>query len=125
MSSDILPDRLMIRGLELQCVIGVEDWERRMPQRVIVDIELQGDFSDASVSDNLADALDYRTLCIRALEVAAASECGLVETLADRIAQAVLETHSRIASVTVSIFKPLALAEFGAARAVIEISRTC
>ena len=38
-------DRLVIGGLELRCVVGVEDWERRMAQRVVVDIELRGDFS--------------------------------------------------------------------------------
>ena len=32
----------MIRSLELRCVVGVDDWERRMPQRVVVDIELEG-----------------------------------------------------------------------------------
>lgn len=117
------PDRLIIRNLELQCVIGAEDWERLMPQRVIVDIELRGDFSAAADSDDLGDAVDYRTACIKAAEVAAVSEYRLVETLADRIARAVLATHECITSATISVFKPLALAGFGTANATVEITR--
>ena len=117
------PDRLMIRGLELRCVIGVQDWERRMPQRVIVDMELRGDFSAAADADDLSDAVDYRTVCVKAIEVAAEGEYRLVETLADRIARAGLEAHKCVSEVTVSVFKPLALAGFGAAEARVEVTR--
>ena len=117
------PDRLMIRGLELRCVIGVQDWERRMPQRVVVDMELRGDFSVAADSDDLVDAVDYRTVCMKAIEVAAEGEYRLVETLADRIARTVLGTHECVSEVTVSVFKPLALAGFGAAEARVEVTR--
>ena len=123
-ASDGGPDRLIIRNLELQCVIGAEDWEHRMPQRVTVDIELRGDFSVAAESDDLADAVDYRRLCIKAVEATIASEYHLVETLADRIALASLTTHERITSATVSVFKPLALAGFGNAEAVVEVTRS-
>ncbi len=116
-------DRLMIRGLELKCVIGAEDWEHLMPQRVVVDIELRGDFSAAAESDGLADAVDYRIPCIKAAEVAAAGEYRLVETLADRIASAALETHPSVNSATVAIHKPLALVGFGDAKATVEVTR--
>ena len=118
------PDRLMIRGLELRCVIGVQDWERRMPQRIVVDMELQGDFSAAAESDDLVDAVDYRTVCMKAIQVASEGEYRLVETLADRIARAVLGTHECVSEVTVSVFKPLALAGFGGADARVEVTRS-
>jgi len=117
------PDRLIIRNLELQCIIGAEDWERLMPQRVVVDIELRGDFSAAADSDDLADAMDYRTACIKAAEVAEASEFRLVETLADRIARAALTTHPCMTSTIVAVHKPLALAGFGRANATVEVTR--
>ena len=118
------PDRLIIRGLELQCVVGVHDWERLIPQRIVVDIELRGNFSAAAASDDLRDAPDYRTPCIRAAEVAASGEFRLVETLADRIASATLETHLSITSATVAIHKPLALVGFGNAKATVEVTRS-
>ena len=117
------PDRLIIHGLELQCVVGVHDWERLMPQRIVVDITLRGDFTAAAESDDLVDAPDYRTPCIKAAEVAASGEYRLVETLADRIASATLETHPCITSVTVAVHKPLALVGFGSSKATVEATR--
>ena len=117
------PDRLIIRNLELQCVIGAQDWEHLMPQRVVVDIELKGDFSAAADSDDLADAVDYREVCARAIEVAEEAGYRLLETLTDRIARAALDTHECITSATVSVFKPLALAGFGTANATVEVMR--
>ena len=122
--SDIGPDRLLIRGLELLCVVGAEDWEHLMPQRVVVDIELRGDFSVAARSDNLVDAPDYRTPCIKAAKAASAAEYRLVETLADRIAEAVLNTHACITSATVALHKPLALVGFENAKATVEVTRS-
>ena len=116
-------DRLIIQDLELKCVLGAEDWERLMPQRVVVDIELQGDFSAAAESDDLANALDYRTVCSKARDVAESGQIQLVETLADRIAQASLEEHECIVSVKVAVFKPLALGGFSNARATVEVTR--
>lgn len=116
-------DRLVIRGLELRCVVGAEEWERRMSQRVIVDIELRGDFSAAAESDDLMDAVDYRAPCVRAAEIASECEYRLVETLADRIARTALGTHECISEVTVSVFKPLALAGFGKAEARVGVRR--
>ena len=117
------PDRLIIRNLELQCVIGTEDWERLMPQRVVVDIELRGDFSAAADSDDLSDAVDYRAVCAKAIEVAAEREYRLLETLADRIARAVLGMRECVAETRIGASKPLALAEFGGAQVVVEVTR--
>ena len=116
-------DRLVIRGLELRCVIGVEDWERLMPQRVLADIEVKGDFSTAAGSDNLVDAVDYRAVCAKAREVAEEKEYRLLETLADRIAGTVLGLNEYVTEVRVGVFKPLALAGFGDARVVVEVVR--
>lgn len=122
-SSEDAADRLVIRGLELRCVIGVEDWERLMPQRVLVDIEVTGDFSTAAESDDLVDAVDYRAVCAAAVEVTKGGEYRLLETLAHQTARAVLGVNECIAEVRVGVFKPLALAGFGDARVVVEVGR--
>ena len=122
-SSGDARDRVVIRGLELRCVLGIEDWERRMAQRVVVDIELRGDFSAAAESDDLSEAVDYRLPCVEAARLAADGEYLLVERLADRIAGEVLALDDRIEGVSVSVFKPLALAGFGKAEARVEVRR--
>ena len=116
-------DRIIIRNLELRSVIGVEDWERLRPQRLVVDIEVRGDFSAVAESDDLADAVDYREICVEAGEVAANGGYKLIETLADRIASTLLAAHPRIASATVVVHKPLALAGFGRADVAVEVTR--
>ena len=116
-------DRIIIRNLELRSVIGVEDWERLMPQRLVVDIEVRGDFSAVAESDDLADAVDYREICVKAGEVAANGGYKLIETLADRIASTLLAVHPRITSATVAVHKPLALAGFGRADVAVEVTR--
>ena len=121
--SETASDRLVIRELELRCVIGVEEWERRMPQRVVADIEVKGDFSAAAGSDDLVCAMDYRVVCATAVEVAEEGEYRLLETLADRIARTVLGIDECVAEVRVGVFKPLALAGFGDARVVMEVGR--
>ncbi len=115
--------RLVVRGLELRCVIGVEDWERLMPQRVLVDIEVKGNFSAAGETDDLVDAVDYRAVCAAAVEVTKDGEYRLLETLAHQIARTVLRVNECIAEVRVGVFKPLALAGFGEARVVVEVGR--
>ena len=121
---ECIADRIVIRNLELRCVIGVEDWERRMAQRLVVDIELQGDFSAAAESDDISAAVDYRTVCAAASEIAEGCEYRLLETLADRIANSVMSTQECIRSVTVSVCKPLALAGHGTADARVEVTRS-
>ena len=122
-SSREASDRLVVSSLELRCVIGVEDWERLMPQRVLVDIEVTGDFSAAGKSDDLADAVDYRAVCALAAQVARDGENRLLEALGDRIARGVLEVSECVGGVKVALFKPLALAGFGDARVVVEVGR--
>ncbi len=94
-----------------------------MPQVVVVDIEVKGDFSTAAGSDDLADAVDYRAVCAAAVEVAEEGECRLLESLADRVAGAVLGMDESVLEVRVGVFKPLALAGFGDARVVVEVVR--
>ncbi|MFM7706948.1 MAG: dihydroneopterin aldolase, partial [Gammaproteobacteria bacterium] len=36
-------DTIFLRGLEVECIIGVNDWERRVTQRVVIDLELPVD----------------------------------------------------------------------------------
>ena len=94
-----------------------------MAQRIVVDIELRGDFSAAAESDDLSEAVDYRLPCVAAARLAADGEYLLVERLAGRIADAVLGLHGSVKEVTVSVFKPLALAGFGKAEARVEVTR--
>src|SRR6201987_5855575 len=84
-------DRIFLHGLTVDCVIGFIDWERRVKQTVVLDIELPVDCRRASLSDEVADTLDYKQVAKRVLAFVAASEFKLVETLAHRVALLFLE----------------------------------
>ena len=79
-------DKVFIKGLRADSVIGVHDWERNIRQPLILDIELGADFSRASKSDALADAVDYEAISKRVVEVVGGASFQLIETLADHVA---------------------------------------
>jgi 7,8-dihydroneopterin aldolase/epimerase/oxygenase len=101
-------DCIFLHGLTAECIIGFIDWERQVPQTVVVDLELPVDCTRASVSDEVADTLDYKKVAKRALEFIGASEFKLVETLAHRLALLILEEFA-VAWVRVSLNKPGAI----------------
>ncbi len=102
-----MKDRLEIRRLELECSIGVYDWERAVPQQLLVDLDVPLNVSRAASSDNLADTLDYTALvdCVR--RVAGARHYNLLETLAELMAQTLLKEFS-LRWVRVALDKPAA-----------------
>jgi dihydroneopterin aldolase len=101
-------DRIFLRGLTAECVIGFIDWERRVKQTVVVDLELPVDCRAAAVSDDVADTVDYKKVSKRVLAFIEASEFMLVETLAQRLAMLILEEFP-IEWLRLSINKPGAI----------------
>jgi dihydroneopterin aldolase len=101
-------DRIFLRGLSAQCIIGFIEWERRVKQTVVVDLELPVDCRRASVSDDVADTVDYKKVAKRVLAFIEASEFKLVETLAHRLALLLLEEFG-MEWVRLSLNKPGAI----------------
>ena len=101
-------DRIFLRGLTAECVIGFIDWERRVKQTVVVDLELPVDCRHAAVTDDVADTVDYKKVSKRVLAFIEASEFKLVETLAQRLAMLILEEFA-IEWIRLSINKPGAI----------------
>ena len=84
-------DIIFIEALRVETVIGVYDWERRIRQPVVIDLEMATDISRAAASDDVADALDYKSVSKRVQQFVGASSFFLVETLTERIASLVLD----------------------------------
>tara|TARA_R110001599_G_scaffold353591_1_gene594128 strand:+ start:19698 stop:20054 length:357 start_codon:yes stop_codon:yes gene_type:complete len=84
-------DIVYISELRADTVIGVYDWERRVRQTVVLDLELASDNRRAAASDGVEDALDYAAISARLLSFIEASEFQLIETLAERVATLLLE----------------------------------
>ena len=115
-------DRIFLHGLRVECVIGFIDWERRVKQTVVVDLELPVDCRRAALSDAVVDTLDYKKVAKRTQEFVAASECHLVETLAQRLALVILEEFG-VEWVRVTLNKPGAIRNSRDVGVVIERTR--
>lgn len=80
-------DIIYLRDLKIETVIGVFDWERRIRQTIILDLDMATDIRKAAASDNLNDTLNYKAVAKRLIDFVGNSEFELVETLAERITE--------------------------------------
>jgi len=53
-------DKIFLEALEVPCVIGIFDWERKVKQKVRIDLTLPADIRRAARRDRIQDALDYK-----------------------------------------------------------------
>ncbi|MDP4788935.1 MAG: dihydroneopterin aldolase [Haliea sp.] len=83
-------DIVFIRELRADAVIGVYAWERDIRQTLVLDLEMAWDNRPAARGDAIDLALDYAAVSERIIEWIEASECELLETLAEQIAELVL-----------------------------------
>ena len=115
-------DHIFLRGLAAECIIGFIEWERRVKQTVVVDLELPVDCRRAATTDDVADTVDYKRVAKRVLAYIEASEFKLVETLAHSLAMLLLEEFG-LEWVRISVNKPGAIRNSRDVGVVIERSR--
>ena len=101
-------DRIFLHGLTVECIIGFIEWERRIKQTIVLDVEMPVDCARAAQSDNVAETLDYKKVAKRLIAFVSTSEFKLVETLAHRTALLIIEEFG-VDWVRLSINKPGAI----------------
>ena len=83
-------DIIYLRDLRIDTIIGIYAWERRTRQTVIFDIEMGADITRAAQTDAIEDTLNYKAVAKRVISFVENSDCQLIETLAERVADIVL-----------------------------------
>ncbi|VAX13882.1 Dihydroneopterin aldolase [hydrothermal vent metagenome] len=83
-------DIIYLNDLRIETIIGIYDWEREIRQVVSLDLEMAADISQAAASDAIEDTLNYKAVAKRLISFVSESEFQLVETLAERITEIVL-----------------------------------
>jgi dihydroneopterin aldolase len=83
-------DIIFLRGLQIETIIGIYDWERKIKQTVVLDLEMVSDIRKAAASDAIEDTLDYKAVSKSVISFVEGSAFFLVETLAERIAEILL-----------------------------------
>ena len=84
-------DIIFLADLRIETVIGIFDWERKIKQTVIFDLEMGADIKKAASTDHIDDTLDYKAVAKRVIQFVEDSEFQLVETLAEKVAQLILK----------------------------------
>jgi len=100
---------LCVTGVEVTCTLGVTERERSSKQPVVLNLELDVDFADVGLSDDIKDTVDYRSVARRVAAEAEASSFRLVETLATHLVRTILAEYPRVRGVRVEVWKPGAL----------------
>lgn len=103
-----MSDRIQIQDLLLRTIIGINEEERRNRQDVLINITLYADTRAAGASDDIGDAVNYRTITKRVIKRVEESSFNLVERMAAEIAAICLE-EPRVETVDVRVEKPGAL----------------
>ncbi len=101
-------DRLFVRDLTVQAIIGVNPDERTERQPLVLNVELECDLAAACRSDRLEDTVNYKRLQDRIVRETETSQCLLIEHVAERIAALCLE-EPLVQAVSVTVDKPRAL----------------
>jgi dihydroneopterin aldolase len=115
-------DKVFIEALEIEAVIGIYDWERKIRQPLLFDIEMAFDNRVPAASDKIVDTLDYKAVSKRLIAFVSASSFGLVETLAERCAELILAEFP-VAQLRLKLGKPGAVRGAKAVGVIIERSR--
>jgi dihydroneopterin aldolase len=114
-------DTIFISELKVQTKLGVPDWERILPQTIILDIEIGYDLSKACMSDAIADTIDYGAVVGRIRETLSEHSFRLVEALAEHICQLIFTEFAGL-NVRIKVAKPVVLPGLKALGVIIERS---
>jgi D-erythro-7,8-dihydroneopterin triphosphate epimerase len=97
-----------ISNLKLRTIIGNNDWERDIKQDLVINVTFAYDARKASESDDIKDAVDYKTITKKIIQHVEGSQYHLIEKLAATILKIVMDIPAVQLS-TVKIDKPQAL----------------
>jgi dihydroneopterin aldolase len=115
-------DTIFISELKVKTKLGVPEWERMVPQTIILDIEIGYDLSKSCKSDAIADTIDYGAVVSRIHETLKEHSFQLVEALAEHVCQLIFKEF-KAESVKIKVAKPAILPSLKALGVVIERSK--
>ncbi|MEO6064838.1 MAG: dihydroneopterin aldolase [Lysobacterales bacterium] len=115
-------DKVFIEGLSIDTTIGIYDWERRIRQPLVFDLEMSFDNRVPAATDAVGDTLDYKSVSKRLIEFVTGTDFGLVETLAERCVELV-QREFGVRWVRLKLSKPGAVRGARAVGVVIERGR--
>lgn len=83
-------DCIFLREVKVELLIGIYEWERRVPQTIQIDLDIALPHSNACHSDQVEDTIDYGSVAERVRQTLAENHFNLVEAAAEHVAQLLL-----------------------------------
>ena len=105
-----MSNKIFVKDLEIEAIIGVFDWEREVKQLIKISYEVEVDIKKAFKSDNLEDTFDYKTTSKKIIKFVEKSSFQLIEALAEKISKIIMQDE-RVLNLSLSVSKPGALRE--------------
>ena len=99
-------DRIFLQQIEFKTIIGVFSWEQNAPRTIFVDVTLSLNTQTAAAQDDLTQTVDYAKVYNTIVICGQAKTYLLIETLAETIAQTLLEEHPRLQQIELTVYKP-------------------
>jgi 7,8-dihydroneopterin aldolase/epimerase/oxygenase len=96
---------VFVRDLDLMALIGIYDHEKVKPQRIVVNVDLSVQEVAGPMSDEIDHVVSYEIVVKKIEAIVAAGHVNLVETLAEKFAEACLRDR-RVLAARVRIEKP-------------------
>ena len=101
-------DQILIKDLVVRGILGINPDERINRQDILVNVTMWADTAAAAASDDIVDAVNYKTITKRIVKHIEGGEPMLVERLVQEIADICLNDE-RVQKVEVTVEKPGAL----------------
>ncbi|WP_133407735.1 dihydroneopterin aldolase [Parashewanella tropica] len=98
-------DKVLIKQLKVDTVIGVYDWEKQINQSLYLDLEMQWNIAQAAQNDDYKHALCYETVSNRLIELITEKPIELIETVAQLVADCLMSEFN-VPWVKVTVNKP-------------------
>jgi len=115
-------DKIFLRGLEVETIIGVHAWEQRTPRPLLFDLDLGLEIREAAASDRVRDAVDYQAVAETVTRFVQSQPVALLETLSERLARQLFQQFPLL-TLRLAVTKPGAVAGLKAVGVEIERRR--
>ena len=102
-------DRIIIKDLLLRGIVGINEDERTNRQDILINVTMWADTAAAAASDDIVDAVNYRTVTKAIISHVEGGQPMLVERLVQEVADLCFDTDERVTEVEVTVEKPGAL----------------
>jgi D-erythro-7,8-dihydroneopterin triphosphate epimerase len=99
---------IRIKNLRLRTVVGIQHWERKQPQDVVINVEMEFDGNTAAESDSIDDTIDYKAVKREIIKEVENARYYLLDRLASQILKVIMK-EEKVRRATVEVDKPQAL----------------